>query len=194
MIIGVWGDSIAYGSCDEEALGWVGRLRKSLPSTDSVHVYNFGVCGEHTNRLKRRFPVELERVMPEYVIFNIGLNDSKQFVASNEPKVCIEDFTANLDDLFTKAKEAAERVVVISTTPIDVEKISTEKYTFSQGRVEQYNSILKEKAEQYGFQFVDVTAVFDVQYNLVDGLHPNGAGYQKLFEKISEELMLERLV
>ncbi len=30
MEIGIWGDSITYGAGDSEALGWVGRLRKSL--------------------------------------------------------------------------------------------------------------------------------------------------------------------
>jgi lysophospholipase L1-like esterase len=41
MTIGFWGDSITYGSCDSEGLGWVGRLRRSVSVEDYRQFYNF---------------------------------------------------------------------------------------------------------------------------------------------------------
>ncbi len=191
MIIGVWGDSIVYGAHDKDALGWVGRLRRSLPCNDNVHVYNFGTCGENTKHLRKRFEIELERIKPQHVIFGIGLNDSKLFVENSEPKVTEMEFAENLTHLFTKAKEVTGSVTVVGVTSVDVEKISKEKYLFTTERVMKYNAILKKVSEQCSIQFIDMFSILDISADLVDGIHPNNHGYEKLYKKISSELSLK---
>lgn len=83
MDIGVWGDSITYGAGDSKALGWVGRLRKSYDKDSEVNVYNFGVCGDTTNDLLRRFDGEAASVDPNVVIFSIR---HKRFKVPSKPK------------------------------------------------------------------------------------------------------------
>ena len=95
MEIGIWGDSITYGASDTEALGWVGRLRKSLPQDGNVAVYNRGICGDTTEDLLKRFPIEAEAIQPNVIFFAIGINDSKYPADTEGNKVLLEDFKRN---------------------------------------------------------------------------------------------------
>ena len=112
MNIGAWGDSITYGSCDSEALGWVGRLRKNLPTDDYYQLYNFGICGETTKDLLKRFPIELEAITPEKILMAIGINDSKLPEDSNANSVPLEEFVNNLEQIIECAKEVTTDITL----------------------------------------------------------------------------------
>jgi acyl-CoA thioesterase-1 len=76
--IGVWGDSIAWGSADDEQGGWVSRLRQYV---DNEHesgptVYNLSVRGDKVKDVLKRFNREYKAIRPETVILAIGINDS----------------------------------------------------------------------------------------------------------------------
>jgi len=86
MDIGVWGASITYGEGDEQALGWVGRLRKHLNEAEHF-VYNRGVCGDTTADVLQRFEVEVTSVEPDMVVFAVGTNDTKSQSGDDENNI-----------------------------------------------------------------------------------------------------------
>lgn len=184
MTIGVWGDSITFGSCDSEALGWCGRLRKSLPLDDWSELYNFGICGETSADLLKRFEIEADAIKPSNIIFAIGINDSKYPNESEKNKVSLPEYRNNLETLIKQAKSFTDKITIIGATRVDDEWRSAKGSRFLNEEIENYNSVMKEVADQHSLLFIDMFEVLDPALDLADGLHPNAEGYQKMFENI----------
>jgi acyl-CoA thioesterase I len=189
MDIGVWGDSIVYGSCDSEGLGWVGRLRKQItPNKDRTAVYNRGICGDTTADLLKRFTVEFESIKPEVVVFGIGINDSGYRKELTNNLVSIEEVKTSLATLINKAKTSAQKVFVVGLTKVTESMVaplpasSTEK-SFSNSLIQTYDKALKEVAEASGTVFIDMFELL-ADEDLADGLHPNAQGYEKMYKAI----------
>src|SRR3989339_171717 len=119
MEIGIWGDSITYGAGDSEALGWVGRLRKSLETNDDVGVYNFGICGDTTDGLLKRFSVEADAIKPSVIVFAIGINDSKYPAGETENKISIEKYKQNMNALLKLARNYTDKIFIVGATKAD---------------------------------------------------------------------------
>lgn len=188
MTIGIWGDSITYGLCDQEALGWVGRLRKFLPTDDYHHLYNFGICGESSANVLKRFQIECDAIEPEKVVFAIGINDSKYPDGGTVNMVSLEEYKANMIKLITAAKQSAKEVVLVGPTCIGGEFRTPRASIFQDSEIMKYRDVLKEIAQEQNLQFIDMFDVLDPKSDLGDGVHPNIGGYQKMFEKIKSEL------
>lgn len=190
MIIGVWGDSISYGSCDPEALGWVGRLRKSLPTDDEHHIYNFGVCGDTSSDLLFRFKIEAEAIKPDYVIFAVGLNDTKYQSESDTNLVPQERYIENIHELLNQAHEYTKNIYIICLTKVDEAWSSTKGSRFLNEDILTYNQLLLNVAKNKGVPYINVFDVVHPDTDLADGLHPNAEGYQKLFEVIKNSIKI----
>ncbi len=188
MTIGVWGDSITFGSCDSEALGWAGRLRKTLSSDDYGHLYNFGVCGETSEDLLKRFSIEAGVIEPSDIIFAIGINDSKYPNESDVNKVPLTNYQKNLEELITQAKAFTNKITVIGATKVNDEWRSAKGSRFLNDEIQKYNTVMKDTADKHGFQFIDMFDVLDTTSDLADGLHPNAQGYQKMFDLIKSRV------
>ncbi len=188
MNIGVWGDSITHGSCDEEALGWVGRIRKALPTDDYNHIYNFGICGDTSDDLVERFDVELTAIHPEKVIFAVGINDSKFPNGSDTHLVSLEKYQQNLRQLIEKTKAHTEAITIVGATRVDDEWRSARGSRFMNEEIAKFNEVMKVVAAEHNLDYIDVFETLDPATDLADGLHPNAQGYQKLFEVIKVNL------
>lgn len=188
MNIGVWGDSITHGSCDEEALGWVGRIRKALPTDDYNHIYNFGVCGDTSDDLMDRFDVELAAIHPEKVIFAVGINDSKFPEGSDTHLVSLEKYEQNLRGLIEKTKAHADTITIVGATRVDDEWRSARGSRFMNEEIAKFNVVMKTMAIENNLDYIEVFETLDPATDLADGLHPNAQGYQKMFEVIKANL------
>lgn len=184
MEIGIWGDSITYGAGDSEAFGWVGRLRKLLEKNDDVSVYNFGICGDTTNDLLKRFSVEADAIKPNVVVFAIGINDSKYPVGETENVVPLEKYKQNMLELLKLAKNYTDKVIIVGATKANEAIVRGSGMRFVNAIIQTYNDFLKEFSESEGLTYVDVFDVLDINTDLDDGLHPNAQGYGKLFGTI----------
>lgn len=190
MTIGVWGDSITFGSCDSEALGWPGRLRESLPLDDWSELYNFGICGETSADLLKRFEIEASAIQPSDIVFAIGINDSKYPGESEQNKVALSDYKANLEKLIKQAKSFTNKITIVGATRVDDGWKSAKGNRFLNEEIEKYNAAMKEVASQNNLPFIDMFDVLDPAIDLADGLHPNAQGYQKMFEVIKANTAL----
>ena len=185
MEIGIWGDSITYGAGDSEALGWVGRLRKSLETNENVSVYNFGICGDTTDDLLKRLSIEAEAIKPDVIVFAIGINDSSFPVGKIENKVRLENYKQNMRELTKLARSHTSKIYIVGATKVDEALIRDSGTRFVNEMIQSYNSFLKEFSESEGLIYVDVFDVLNTGTDLDDGLHPNTQGYEKLYRAIS---------
>lgn len=188
MTIGAWRDSITYGSCDEKGLGWVGRIRTNLPTDDYHNIYNFGICGDTSDDLLKRFDVELEAINPDKIIFAIGINDAKFPAETDNHKVSLPDYTNNLQTLIAKAKEVTTDVTIISATKVDDEWRSVRGSRFLNEEIARFNEVMQSVADEHSLTYIDVFETLDPDTDLADGLHPNALGYDKMFEIIKLRL------
>jgi len=187
MIIGFWGDSITYGSCDSEGLGWVGRLRRSVSVEDYHQFYNFGVCGDTSALVLRRFGVEYEATRSEQVVIALGINDAKLPVEGNGNLVPLADFIQNIETMIMLAKAGGSSVVLVGPTAVGGE-LPTPVATFSDAESLRYRDALIDIAKRHQCQFIDMFEVLDPKIDLADGVHPNAGGYEKMVIIIKERI------
>jgi lysophospholipase L1-like esterase len=190
MQIGIWGDSITYGACDSEALGWVGRLRKSLSTSDEAAVYNFGICGDTTEDLLKRFSIEAAAIEPEIVIFAIGINDSKFPQDKTISLISLDEFKQNMKKLIQQARAHTTEVYLVGATKVDDESARLSGTRFLNDVIQPYNVALREIAEIEKLTFINVFETLDSVTDLADGLHPNAQGYEKMYREITSSLRL----
>ena len=190
MEIGVWGDSIVYGSCDSEGLGWVGRLRKSLPPEDYFGVYNRGVCGDSSADVLKRFSVEATSIEPNNVILAVGINDTKYEKNSSSNKIPVEEFHFNMKSLIREAKVFTNDIYVVGMTKVAEGADRPSGTRFINSEIQRYNSVLERISKEENVRFVAVFDTLDPAVDLFDGLHPNAQGYEKLFTEIASRIKL----
>lgn len=187
--IGVWGDSITYGAGDSESLGWVGRLRRRIEHDHATSIYNFGVCGDTTRELLKRFKIEADSVEPELVLIAIGTNNTVFRDGREENReVPLEECRANLEKILTIAQGRTKHIFVIGFTIANdplVQPIpwSTTKKSYKTEILRGYDQTLREIAKDNGVTFIDLWDVLTTD-DLSDGLHPNAQGYEKIYQNI----------
>jgi lysophospholipase L1-like esterase len=186
MEIGIWGDSITYGECDSEGLGWVGRLRKSYAVDDYIGVYNRGICGDTTSDLLKHFSIEADSIQPNKIAFAIGINDSKYAAGETNNKVPLEEFKSNMRLLIEQAKAHTKEIYIVSATKVD-DTARPSGTRFVNQDIKLYNEFLAELSQEESLVFIDVFDLLDAT-DLYDGLHPNAGGYEKLFSAIAIKL------
>ncbi len=192
MEIGIWGDSITYGESDDEALGWVGRLRRSFSVDEDVQVYNRGICGNTSADVLKRFKIEADSLEPTIIVFAVGINDSKHPLGESTNKVSLEQYQQNMRSLVTQALGYTKNVFIVGATQVDEEVIAQRKDSsrFFNTEIEKYNAVLKQLAAENNLVYIDVFGAMDIKSDLHDGLHPNAGGYEKLSQKIKPLLNL----
>ncbi|NQV00670.1 MAG: hypothetical protein HQ537_00910 [Parcubacteria group bacterium] len=210
----VFGASITLGLWDPKHGGWVDRLKTYLYSDDfrikikdDFIVYstmNLGIGGDTTNDLLERFDNEMkqrtsedfERSQHNIIIFAIETNDCKYSKSKDDVMVKPDDFKKNLNTLSNKAYKYTKKVLFIGFTKVDESKTSPisgkDKYYINKN-VRQYNKILKDFCQDNNTLFIDM---FDLlsKKDLEDGLHPNSKGHQKMFKRVRDFLLENKLI
>jgi lysophospholipase L1-like esterase len=205
-VIYCFGDSITYGAWDIQKSGWSARLRDyvddiQLKDPDKYFLcYNLGIPGETTEGLVKRFEIEFNARSKEeegeesIFIFAFGANDSVYMPEAGRFKVSKEQFVDNLGGILDMASKHSKKIVLVNITPAD-EVICAERYAGKDKvrlnkNVIEYNQALAELAKKKGLPLVDVYSVYEAAgpQTLLseDGLHPNEAGHQAIFDKVKE--------
>ncbi len=204
-VIYCFGDSITYGAWDIGEGGWAARLRKHLDDLQAKDPdlyflsYNLGIPGETTDGLVKRFEAELdarEREGEEAIfIFAFGANDSVFLPATKEFRVPQGRFVSNLQSVLNSAAKISRKIVMLNITPAD-EEICARRYEGKKLRlnknVEEYNGLLSKLAKESNIPLVDIYSAYLAKKPSTllseDGLHPNDAGHQIIFDKVKEAL------
>lgn len=193
----VWGASVTWGARDREMWWWVARLRRFLDNRgDSIHTYNLGVSGATISDILERFEMEAKVRQPTIVIFSIGLNDSS-FTSDGQVIVPISEFEGNIKTMISLAKKFTDKIFFVGLPPIDdaitqpVPRASDVYYSMQ--KVLQYDAATKNVCANNVIPFVDIMDVLDVK-DLEDGIHPNAQWHEKIYLKVRDFMLENKLI
>jgi len=201
----VFGDSVSYGAFDTDSAegerrwiiaGWVNRLRTNLENHEegNFNVFNLGVPGETTEGTLKRFESECsarmyDKNMRTIVVFAIGLNDTQD--VNGQYRVTLKQFEKNIKALISKARNFTDTVLFVGLTRVNGSKQiplfwNREKQFFNE-KIVAFDNLLEETCNNEKVSYVKV---FDLlsPTDLLDGLHPNKTGHQKMYEAILEKI------
>ena len=196
VVVCVFGDSIAWGAGDFETGGWVARLNNHLQKTTGGQVYNCGIRGDDTNGLLQRFEVEGRARAPDVVIFAIGINDSEFETSGRGTRVKTEAFRKNIGMLIDKAKKITNKIAYVGLTRVDESKTTSipgEDIEYRNDDISRYDAAIEELCKANHITYVKMADVLKSK-DLDDGLHPNSAGHEKMFERVRDVLSKERML
>ncbi len=196
-----FGDSLIYGFGDGVGGGWVERLRRQwmLPESAGHVLYNLGVRGDRTYQVSQRLENEfrhrgeLRNRVPDAIILSVGLNDSARVQSPTGRNYTeIEHFKTVLDNLLDTSKQLCP-VIFVGMVPVDESKMPFQNCLYySHSDQYRYKEATKLACQLRGIPYLDI---FDKWINrgsgwwrsrlIADGLHPNAAGYQSLFEDVT---------
>lgn len=189
MNICIFGDSITWGACDYKNGGWANMFRNSFAS-DDTKVYNCGVAGDDTDDLLEHFQIEAQARGADVVIFAIGINDSQYTDNRDNPRVPQDQFVTNLECLISQAQKVADKILFVGLTAVDESKVtpipwSDKNKNYDNTNVDLYNSLIENVCDKNHLPFLNVLNVLTAA-DLADGLHPNTAGHEKMFNVIKK--------
>lgn len=188
----LFGDSLVWGSADCERGGWGTLLRNTLEEHDRHYaVYNLGISSETTETLLDHCASELSIRKPILTIFGVGLNDACEDQLIGDYRVDPEMFMANLRDLTREAKEESDAVLFVGLTRVDETQTTPlpwkEHLYYRNADIQLYDEMIALHCAEQNCIYIPTKEVVD-ESDLVDGLHPNTQGHQKMFEVIRQEV------
>ena len=171
--------------------GWVTRLGNLLKEDfpDEYEVVNKGVNGDTALGVLNRLDRDVILLRPDVVIIAIGTNDifAKLSAVSNSTP---DSYQTTMTRIFNKLQ------LNLPDTPVFIIGMTTALRNYAHMRfgnflpqqevvqavVNDYNNVLKELAQDFGFLYVDIPSQWplDVKRSwelYADGIHPNDAGY-----------------
>ena len=196
-----FGDSLIYGFGDGVGGGWVERLRRQwmLPESAGHVLYNLGVRGDRTYQVAQRLENEfrqrgeLRNRVPDAIILSVGLNDSARVQSfTGRSYTDFEHFKTVLDHLLNLSQQLCP-VIFVGMVPVDESKMPFQDCLYySHADQYRYKEATKLACELRGIPYLDIFDKWLARGNIwcsscltSDGLHPNAAGYQSLFEEVT---------
>jgi len=180
----VFGDSIAVGSGDREAGGWVARLRLDLNAREKISIYNLGVDGDRSEQLLRRLANEAAARNASVIVVSIGANDLGWHGSEGTDRTL---FRERYDGILSEAGRFTPRILVLGLLNVDE---GNDSHGVRNEQVIAFNGIIEELAHEHGAEFLGLFGTLAPE-DFVDGLHPGASGHAKLAPLIGREL--ERL-
>ena len=180
----VFGDSIAFGEYDDDMGGWVARLNLALKKINpDVIVHNLSVSGELTDGTLKRFEADFsrraEKGINTIIVFAVGINDTQR---KNLLKT-----KRNIWELITRAKSFTDRVYWVGLTPVDPKKMDAEfDKHYDNDVIDELDGALWGACWEFAAYYISCGE--HTPETWIDGLHPNAAGHEIIFEQVFKAL------
>ncbi len=194
----VFGDSTTRGEWDLEKGGWVNRLQIYVHSknTNRDKVYNLGISAGTTSTILERFEFEAKIRKADALIFQSGGNDSVVLESKNGPNnIPIDQFRKNLEEIIQKAKNITSNIIFIGFKNVDETKVTPAPWGdyYFNIEIKKYNEVMKNVCQENNIPYLDIFGLLENE-DFTDGLHPNAAGHEKIFEKVKNFLEKEKWI
>lgn len=207
----IFGASIAQGLWDQEG-GWGDRLktyllRQILPlknSKDRIHVFNLAIAGNVASDVLRRFRIETKERMnfdKTIFIFSVGTNDSAYLESKKNFNTLPKIYGQNVRKLFQEAKKYSSNIIFVGLTPVDETKTNpipwNSDFHYNNESAKKYSDIAHQICNEEQVDFIEVFndwVKMDYQHLLEEGLHPNSAGHQKIFETVRDYFVSHNII
>jgi len=197
-IINIFGDSITWGAFDEKG-GWADRLKNFLMADKQNYfeVYNLGISGDDTEGLLKRFEIENNFRNPDVIIVAIGINDSYRINSRENPRISLEIFSKNLEKILDKTDISKKQLIFVGLTKVDERKMmptpwESNKY-YENKNISVYNEKIKEFCSENDLLFIEMFNLLNDD-DLEDGLHPNSIGHEKMFLRVKDFLVENKII
>lgn len=157
---------------------------------DYVEIYNLSVSGGTTETILERFESEARVRKAEALIFQSGGNDASYENSPGNYRVPLEAFEQNIEDIVARARNTTERIIFIGFKNCDESRtmpVSWCNFFYRNEDIQRYNSVMKSVCERNNVSFLDIYGLLE-PLDLVDGLHPNETGHQKIFSAVRDFL------
>lgn len=194
-----FGASTTEGLGDEARLGWPGRLlADTAAGRNDIAGYNLGVGGQTTSILKARFMAECQTRLSadarKVIFLSFGLNDVAE--VGGIPRMPHHRTLKNVEEIICQATDIADVILWMGAAPIHDEMMpityeNGNVFSFSNQVISTLNDEYYDIATKYKIPYLDAfnPLMQGLQYKealrAVDGLHPNGEGYQQIANLIS---------
>ena len=150
-----------------------------------------GVGGDTIENILTRMDAAPEKDYAA-VLLAVGINDGCYQPSGGRCRVLLADYEAGLRHYVDWARRAwpRARLAFIGLTrlderycaPIDIDTCYLNEYA------ERYDGVLRRVAADSGVDYLAVPPLNDQDGLLPDGLHPNDAGHQRMYEVIEDGL------
>lgn len=206
-----FGDSILFGSWDDELGGWIQRLRIHImkkrlhENAPLTRVYNLGVPGETSTQLLQRAEHDLVgRITSSsnFFIVATGMNDLAYILSEQKHVTDLEQFEKNLQSIIRiLGKYDNSKVIFLTVTPVN-EKIASSREGKNTSRidayVQSYNQKLSEVCSRENIAVINVYGALmetDLKKTIAsDGVHPTTLGHKIIFTTVLDYLETEKLL
>jgi lysophospholipase L1-like esterase len=197
MNICIFGDSTAWGAYDLEKGGWVNRLWLFFAKENQdIDVYNLSISGGTTKTILDRFENEAKIRKADVLIFQGGGNDAAYEHAEGNYQVSPEEFKNNLEKIIEKAKKITDKIIFVGFKNIDESRtmpVSWCDFYYTNDNIKKYCEIMKNICDKSGVLFLDIFGILEND-DLYDGLHPNAKGHEKIFQKVNDFLISNKIL
>jgi len=197
----IFGDSIAAGRNVRKTKSWPFLLADLIDKNNSklALTHNLSIAGNTTTDLISRFSQEMRARYKNdsgdchWVIFAIGINDSKDIYKNSDRDASLVQFVSNLESLIKESKLFTDKICFIGLTPVDEIKMTNSSIPLTNKNIIEYNIGIKKICKNKDIPFVDI---FDswfsdkyLEFLGDDGIHPNEFGHKKIFEAIKKNYL-----
>jgi len=205
----ILGSSMVYGVGGSQG-GWADLIKQYLHQKmygedgigEKYEVYNFGKSGATIDFVKDTCMSQLEaygRGQRTIILLAVGGNNTK---AEEEPHNFVstpEEYENEMRELLSLLKQNSDGLIFVgSNNYVDESKTNPKtnpltggRSYFTNSRRQQFAGIVKQVCDDLGIPLIDVTVEKEKwldAYIYKDGLHPNDAGHQLIFEAIKPTL------
>jgi lysophospholipase L1-like esterase len=196
----IFGDSIAWGAWDLEKGGWVNRLwldigKRKEESEDYIELYNCSISGGTSETILERFESEANARGATTLIFQTGGNDASCQGVLGNFMVSPEKFKTNLEEIIRRAKKITDSIIFMDLKNCDESKtmpVPWIDHYYSNENIKKYSKIMEEVCAEQGIPFINVPDLDNSEFE--DGLHPNTAGHERVFQVVKKFLEENKVI
>ena len=178
------GDSIAYGVGDDEFFGWYNRLRKKIIDSQNEFFFNLSIPGQSSCEIINRFKSEFLSRYNDNDTFNIffafGIKDALKL---NDNDDYIRIFQENVNELISFSKKYTQNIYFLGLLDVDI-NIRT---NYNKNNIKIIDDTLESICICNNVNYIKMSSILSIE-DLIDGLHPNAKGHEKISDYIYERL------
>lgn len=172
--IAIWGDSYVENAGRNPACGYGYLLKEALDG----NVFLSGSGGAKSSQVFRRAAVEINTISPQYIIYNVGVNDSLG--------VEVATFKEYIEHLIDLAKEKGAEPILITVPKLNTGTADNTSW------IEEVNPWIR----GLGYRYIDIAMALstgvetsqDLSKYMPDKTHPNLVGGAAIFKYIEANL------
>lgn len=209
MRVLVFGDSITQGYWATDH-GWVDLIRKhydtlqftDLDGRDEPTIFNLGISADNSENILNRVEAEIvaryrdHHSVKPVIVVQIGINDSSTGTGQPSVHVDQEGYRKNLEQIIQIGFKYSAKIILVGLTACNDKKTNPASwgdYYYKNKNIQIYENIMAEVATEQGVDFIPVFDQFNARVEagedlLPDGLHPNDAGHNLIYEIVMPKL------